>query len=58
MAISIPATSIVRTVPPEPPRSGFRKPARFELADGALEVYLSQGQWAEVSAAVSKRPAT
>jgi hypothetical protein len=53
IAIAIPASSIVRAVPPEPPRSGFRKPARFELADGALEVYLSPAQWAEVSVAVA-----
>jgi hypothetical protein len=53
IAIAIPARSIVRAVPPEPPRSGFRKPARFELADGALEVYLSPEQWAEVSGAVA-----
>lgn len=56
IAISIPAREIVRAVPPEPPRSGFRKPARFELADGALEVYLSQPQWAEVSAAFARPP--
>jgi hypothetical protein len=55
IAVAIPARAIVRTVPPEPPRSGFRKPARLELADGALEVYLSQTQWAEVTQAMGRR---
>lgn len=43
--VNVPAGDIVRAVPPEPPRTGFRKPARFELAEGALEIYLSPGQF-------------
>jgi hypothetical protein len=57
IAIAVPTRAILRHVPPEPPRSGFRKPARFELAEGALEVYLSQSQWAEVAAVVERRTA-
>ncbi len=53
-AISIPAGSVMRTVAPEPPRTGFRRPARFELAEGALEVFLSQEQFAEASAALER----
>jgi hypothetical protein len=55
VAIHVPASAILRTVAPEPPRSGFRKPARFELADGALEVYLSPQQHAELAAALGLR---
>jgi hypothetical protein len=43
--VQLPAEAILRTVPPEPPRKGFRKPARFEVPDGALEVYLSDAQF-------------
>ncbi len=45
--VKVPASAILRTVPPEPPRRGLRKPARFELADGALEIYLSEEQYRE-----------
>jgi hypothetical protein len=55
LAIRIPAGAVLRTVAPEPPRSGFRKPARFELTDGALEVYLSAAQHAEIAAAIGLR---
>lgn len=49
--VQIPSGAVVSTVPPEPPKRGFRKPARFVLADGALEIYLSEDQFrAAVSA--------
>ncbi len=54
VAIQIPAKAILRAVPPEPPRTGFRKPARFELPDGALEIYLSQDQFQNVTAALGR----
>ena len=54
VAIRIPVNEIVRAVAPEPPRTGFRKPARFELSDGALEIYLSPAQYAEVAAAIGR----
>jgi len=43
--VQVPAGAIVRAVAPQPPRPGFRKPARFELPDGALEIYLSGEQF-------------
>ncbi|HEX9244288.1 MAG TPA: hypothetical protein VF875_17725 [Anaeromyxobacter sp.] len=43
--VQVPADQIASVTPPEPPKRGFRKPARFVLADGALEVYLSEGQF-------------
>jgi hypothetical protein len=52
--VQLPAQAILRTVPPEPPRKGFRKPARFEVPDGALEVYLSDGQYREALAALGR----
>jgi hypothetical protein len=52
--VQVPAQAIVRTVPPEPPRKGFRKPARFELSDGALEVYLSDEQFRAALAALGR----
>ncbi len=54
VAIQIPAKAILRLVAPEPPRPGFRKPARFELPDGALEIYLSPDQFREVAAALGR----
>lgn len=54
IAIQVPARAIVRAVPPEPPRSGFRRPARFELPDGALEVYLSEEQFRDAAAAIGQ----
>ncbi len=53
-AIHVPVGEIARAVAPEPQRSGFRKPARFELADGALEIYLSQEQFQSVAAAMGR----
>jgi hypothetical protein len=54
IAIQVPAGAVVRSVPPEPPRAGFRKPARFELPDGALEIYLSEEQFRAASAALGR----
>lgn len=52
--VQLPPGDIVSAVPPEPPRKGFRKPARFVLADGALEVYLSEGQFRAAVAALGR----
>lgn len=52
VAIHVPAKAILRAIPPEPPRKGFRKPARFELPDGALEIYLSEEQFRTAAAAL------
>lgn len=54
--VRIPAADIRRAVPAEPPRKGFRKPARFEVPDGALEVYLSDEQFRAAVAALGARP--
>jgi hypothetical protein len=54
VAIQVPAKAILRAVAPEPPRTGFRKPARFELPDGALEIYLSKEQFQDVTAALGR----
>ena len=53
-AIHVPVADIARAVPPEPQRVGPRKPARFELPDGALEIYLSQEQFQSVAAALGR----
>ena len=53
--VQIPAGAIVSAVAPEPPRKGFRKPARFVLPDGALEVYLSEEQFRSAVAALGRR---
>ena len=54
VAILVPAKSILQALPPEPPRTGFRKPARFELPDGALEIYLSEEQFQAATAALGR----
>jgi hypothetical protein len=54
VVIQVPARAIRRAVAPEPPRRGFRRPARFELADGALEVYLSDEQFRTAEAALGR----
>ncbi len=54
IAIQVPARAVLRAVAPEPPRAGFRKPARFELPDGALEVYLSEEQFRSAAAAIGR----
>ncbi|HET8540741.1 MAG TPA: hypothetical protein VFL83_12800 [Anaeromyxobacter sp.] len=56
VAIRVPSKAILRAVPPEPPRAGFRKPARFELPDGALEIYLSEDQFRAAAAALGRSP--
>jgi hypothetical protein len=50
--VRLPAGDVVRAVAPEPPKRGFRKPARFELADGALEVWLSEDAFRAAMAAL------
>jgi hypothetical protein len=52
--IAIPAGAVVRAVPPEPPQRGFRKPARFEIPEGALEIYLSQEQFDAARSALGR----
>jgi hypothetical protein len=52
--LQVPADRIASVVPPEPPRQGFRKPARFVLPDGALEIYLSQEQFREAVSALGR----
>jgi hypothetical protein len=52
--VRVPAAAIVGAVAPEPPRAGFRKPARFELPDGAVEMYLSEAQFRSASAALGR----
>jgi hypothetical protein len=54
VALHVPARAILRAVPPEPPRRGFRRPARFEIADGALEIYLSDEQFRAAAAALGR----
>jgi hypothetical protein len=52
--VQIPAGAIVSAVAPEPPRTGLRKPARFLLPDGALEIYLSEDQFRATVAALGR----
>lgn len=52
--VRIPAGAVVNVSPPEPPKRGFRKPARFEVPDGALEVWLSEGQFREAVSAMGR----
>jgi hypothetical protein len=54
VAIQVPGKSILRAVPPESLKSGFRKPARFELPDGALEIYLSEEQFRSATGALGR----
>ncbi len=54
VVIQVPAKAILRALPPEPPKRGFRKPARFELPDGALEIYLSEEQFQAATAALGR----
>jgi hypothetical protein len=54
VVIQVPSGAIRRAVAPEPPRRGFRRPARFELADGALEIYLSDEQFRAAEAALGR----
>jgi hypothetical protein len=52
--VQIPTGAVVSAVPPEAARGGFRKPARFVLPDGALEVYLSDAQFREALQALGR----
>ncbi len=52
--VELPVGAILRATAPEAPRAGFRKPARFELPDGALEVYLSDEQFRSALAALGR----
>jgi len=54
--VQIPAGAIVRAVAPQPPRPGFRKPARFETPEGALEIYLSDDQFRSALEALGRSP--
>jgi hypothetical protein len=54
LAIRVPAQAVLRAVPPAPQRTGFRKPARFELPDGALEMFLSDEQFKAVAGAIGR----
>lgn len=56
VVIDVPAGEILRVVPPQKPEKGFRKPARFELAAGALEIYLSDEQFRAAAAALGRDP--
>ena len=51
--VQIPSAKIVSAEGPEA-RRGFRKPARFVLPDGALEVYLSEDQFRSTVAALQR----
>jgi len=53
-AISIPAGAVKELVPPEPPRAGFRQPARLVLAEGALEIYLDVPSFEQVRRALGR----
>jgi hypothetical protein len=54
IAISVPATDLLGVEPPERSRRGFRRPARFVLAEGALEIYLSEDVFSEVKGALRR----
>jgi hypothetical protein len=53
--VQAPAGRIISAVPPQPPKRGLRKPARFLLADGALEMYLSEDQYRQAIQALGRR---
>ncbi len=52
--VSIPAGAITALTPPESRPSGFRKPARFVLPDGALEIYLADASFGDVRRALGR----
>jgi hypothetical protein len=52
--IDVPAHEVLVAVAPEPPRPGFRRPARLELRDGVLEIYLSPERFEALRAALGK----
>ena len=53
--VQIPAERIASVEPPQPARRGLRRPARFVLPDGALEIYLSEAQVRTARAALGRR---
>jgi hypothetical protein len=53
-AITIPSAAVKDLVPPEPPRAGFRRPARLVLAEGALELYLDVPSFEQVRRALGR----
>jgi hypothetical protein len=54
-AIHVPAGDIVSLEAPEPPRTGFRRPARIALAGGTLEIYLAPEAFEALRAALARR---
>lgn len=54
-AIHVPAADVVSLEAPEPPRAGFRRPARIALTGGALEIYLSPEAFEALRAALARR---
>ncbi len=54
VAIVVPAGDVVSLEAPEPPRSGFRRPARLGLSSGALELYLSPERFDALRAAIGR----
>ncbi len=53
-AITVPASAVRELAPPEPPRAGFRKPARLLLAEGALEIYLDVESFEQLRRALGR----
>lgn len=53
-AIAVPAAAVRDLVPPQPPRAGFRRPARLALDDGALEIYLDVPAFEQVRSALGR----
>lgn len=53
-AITIPASAVRELQAPEPPRAGFRRPARLVLAEGALEIYLDVPSFEKVRAVLGR----
>jgi len=54
-AIHVPVGDVVSLEAPEPPRAGFRRPARIALAGGALEIYLSPEAFETLRSAIARR---
>ncbi|HUL59941.1 MAG TPA: hypothetical protein VLU43_11725 [Anaeromyxobacteraceae bacterium] len=53
--VYVPSRDVSSLVAREPSRPGFRRPARLELPEGALEIYLSEERFAELSDALRSR---
>ena len=54
-AIHVPAADVVALEPPEPPRTGFRRPARIALTGGILEIYLAPEAFEALRTAMARR---